>query len=92
MSYELLDTDNSCSKVDFSMQQTGEKISNIISTDTDDDSILYMTFTIEWPHPNLKEGSPEAKEMWTKVYEMSKDIIKTTNETVRQMVKDGVIQ
>ncbi|KAK6437837.1 hypothetical protein LTR95_005963 [Oleoguttula sp. CCFEE 5521] len=78
-------------RVDFAMQQTGERISNIVSTDCDDSSKLYMTFTIEWPHPDLKEGSDEAKEKWQQVHDMTKQIIQSTNETVRQMVKDGVV-
>lgn len=70
------------------MKEGGERISNIVSTDCDDESVLYMTFTIEWPHPNVKEGSEEAKEKYVQCSTLCKQIIKTTIDTIRTMVKE----
>lgn len=62
---------------------------NIISTDLDDPSILYLTFCIDWPHPAIQAGSSEEIEMFAKRQGMIKQIVRQTIDVIREMVKSG---
>ncbi|KAH7374168.1 hypothetical protein BKA64DRAFT_688810 [Cadophora sp. MPI-SDFR-AT-0126] len=73
----------------FSVRGSGEVVINIISTDLDDPSILYLTFCIDWPHPAIQAGSSEETEMFAKRQGMIKQIVRQTIDVIREMVKSG---
>jgi len=76
-------------KVEFH-QPNGSKVQNVISEDADGN--LYMTYTFEWLHPELKgdaAGLAAAKEKEWKVAKMA---VNKTIEVMREMVKDGRIK
>lgn len=59
------------SRVDF-QQEDGSTISNIVSKGTEGD--LFMTYSFEWRHPKIEEGSQEQTDMRAK-YEKASDTI-----------------
>jgi len=66
-------------------------VSNIISADTHDPAALYLTFVLEWPHAQIEAGSEEEREKYEMCDGVCKQIIATTIETIREMVKVGKI-
>jgi len=59
-------------KVSFHIPKTGQSIDNIISyfpsTGSPTPSLLHLTFTFEWPHPEVAAGSEAAKQLEQKYY------------------------
>jgi hypothetical protein len=63
------------SRVDF-QQQDGSNISNIVSRDSE--GSLLLTFSFEWRHPEVEDGSDRAAELKAKheeVYFKRQDIV-----------------
>lgn len=58
------------SRVDFK-QEDGSTISNIVSKDTDGD--LFMTYSFEWRHTKVQEGSQEEKDLRAKYEKVRRD-------------------
>jgi len=76
-------------KVDF-QQTDGTTISNIISDGpSGQPEDLFMTYSFEWKHPNVEEGSAEVEELLEKHKKTAKMAVDMTIETVRRMAKEG---
>jgi hypothetical protein len=71
----------------FSPVGSASRVLNIVSTGPDGE--LLLTFTFEWDHPEIEEGSPEAVKK-QKEYQVTapKGVVGTVN-AIRQMVKEG---
>lgn len=67
---------------------TGAFINNTISLGKDEMD-LYLTFYFEWPYPELKEGSQEAKETVGRLWEMAKVTMQHTIDVARDMAREG---
>ncbi|KAE9369058.1 DUF1857-domain-containing protein [Stipitochalara longipes BDJ] len=70
-------------------QSTGNasKVLNIVSTGTEGE--LLLTFTFEWEHKEIEEGSEEAVKKQKQYQETAPRGIVGTISAIRQMVKDG---
>lgn len=75
------------------MPETGTKIANIVSQGPryaeGDERDLYLTFTFEWPFPELVEGSEEAREKERQLREMGNETVGHTIEVLRGMAGRG---
>jgi len=71
----------------FTSIGSASRVLNIVSTGPDGE--LLLTFTFEWEHNEIEEGSPEAVKK-QKQYQVTapKGVVGTLN-AIRQMVKEG---
>ncbi|KAJ9219298.1 hypothetical protein DTO271D3_2375 [Paecilomyces variotii] len=77
-------------KIDFAVPKTGQFVQNIISvSSTGAPEELFLTFTFHWPHPDVAEGSEEAKKLEEKYWAMSRQVVPHTIETARKMKAEG---
>jgi hypothetical protein len=60
---------------------------NIVSTGQEGE--LLLTFTFEWEHAEIKEGSEEAVKKQKQYQETAPKGVAGTVNAIRQMVKDG---
>jgi len=60
---------------------------NIVSTGPDDE--LLLTFTFEWEHKEIEEGSPEAVKKQKEYQVTAPKVVVGMMNAVRQMVKEG---
>ncbi|KAF7556402.1 hypothetical protein G7Z17_g1455 [Cylindrodendrum hubeiense] len=75
-------------RVDFH-QEDGTNISNIVSKGADGE--LLMTYAFEFRHPDVAEGSEEAKDIQEKYWKMSKMAVDGSIATIRRFVQEGEI-
>jgi hypothetical protein len=70
-------------------QSTGNasKVLNIVSTGTEGE--LLLTFTFEWEHKEIEEGSEEALKKQKQYQETAPRGVSGMINAVREMVKDG---
>jgi hypothetical protein len=70
-------------------QSTGNasKVLNIVSTGTEGE--LLLTFTFEWEHKEIEEGSKEALKKQKQYQETAPRGVAGMINAVREMVKDG---
>jgi hypothetical protein len=71
----------------FTSIGSASRVLNIVSTGLDGE--LLLTFTFEWEHKEIEEGSPEAVKK-QKQYQVTapKGVMGTLN-AIRQMLKEG---
>jgi len=77
-------------QVDFHIPTTGQRVSNIISTSPGGE--LFLTFTFEWPHPELHAGSVEVKQIEAKRADLSCGVVPHTVEVARALKRDGLLR
>jgi hypothetical protein len=73
-------------KVEFH-QPNGSKVQNIISAGPDGE--LYMTYTFEWLHPELKDDREGLQAKLVQEKAMAALAVNGTLNAMREMVKDG---
>lgn len=75
------------------MPATGTRIANIVSRGPGDegDRDLYLTFTFEWPFPELVAGSAEAVEKERQLRAMGDEAVRHTIVVLREMAGRGEI-
>ncbi|KAI1251561.1 hypothetical protein MGN70_006129 [Eutypa lata] len=76
-------------RVDFE-QEDGSTISNIVSKGPEGE--LLMTYSFEWRHPDVEEGSAEATGLEESHWKMAKMAVEGSIDTIRRFVKEGEIQ
>jgi len=76
------------SRVDFK-QEDGSNISNIVSKGPEGE--FMMTYSFEWRHENIKEGSSEERETRVKYEKMAKMAVEGSIDTIRRLVQKGTI-
>jgi hypothetical protein len=71
----------------FSLTGSASRVLNIVSTGPNGE--LLLTFTFEWEHAEIEEGSPEAVKK-QKEYQVTapKGVVGTIN-AIRRLVKEG---
>lgn len=57
--------------------------------DANEGNDLHLTFTFEWPHPELEEGSEQAKELAASRTAMGRGVVPHTIEVAREMKASG---
>ncbi|KAL7620451.1 hypothetical protein AAE478_009446 [Parahypoxylon ruwenzoriense] len=77
-------------RVDFEQNADGSTISNIVSKGPDGE--LLMTYAFEWRHPDVREGSEEAKVLEEKSWKIAKLAVESSIDTIRRLVSNGEIQ
>lgn len=75
-------------KADFYNRTTGSFVNNTISRGKDETD-LYLSFYFEWPMPDLKEGSEEAKQREAVLQERVKGVVQHTVDVARTMKTEG---
>lgn len=50
---------------------------------------LFLTFVFHWPHPDVEEGSEEAKKLEEKYWAMSRGVVPHTIDVARKMKVEG---
>ena len=79
-------------QVDFN-QENGSTISNVISDGpSGTDADLHMTYVFEWLNPEIDEDSTEVTELRARYKGMAKMGVDKSIESIRRMVKEGIIQ
>lgn len=78
-------------QVDFYVPSTKQAVENIVSRGSGGEDDLYMTFTFEWHHPDVAEGSEEHRQLEQKYWNMASAVVPHTIDVTRQMVRDGEI-
>lgn len=63
------------------------KVLNIVSTGTDGE--LLLTFTFEWDHNEIEDGSEEAFKKQKQYQETAPRGVARTVNAIRQLVKEG---
>ena len=76
--------------MDFFNRTTGAFVNNTLSQGKDETD-LYLTFYFEWPFPDMKEGSEEAKKTDERLWAMAKDAIRHTIDMTREKKKEGTL-
>ncbi|KAI9880250.1 MAG: hypothetical protein M1830_004595 [Pleopsidium flavum] len=77
-------------KAEFHMPATGTKIANIVSPGASGDPAdLYLTFTFEWPQPDVKPGTKEAEDKSKQMQALGTKSVKHTIEVMRGMAEKG---
>ena len=67
-------------------------VTNVISEGSSGTSSdLYMTYIFEWRHPDIKAGSAELEELHAKHKAVAKMAVDKSIESIRNFVKEGVI-
>lgn len=79
------------SQVDFHNSDTGAFINNTISQGKDETD-LYLTFYFEWPYPNIKEGSEEAKKTSAQLWEQARKSVQHTIDVAKEMKSKGELK
>lgn len=51
-----------------------------------------MTFTFEWYHPEVTEGSEEHRKLEEKYWAMGEEVVEKTIEATRDMKKAGKLE
>lgn len=81
-------SDNAGSGVEtFQSMGNASKVLNIVSSGMDGE--LLLTFTFEWEHKEIEEGSEEAVKKQNQYQETAPRGVAGTISAIRQMVKDG---
>ncbi|KAH7009872.1 hypothetical protein EDB80DRAFT_892003 [Ilyonectria destructans] len=75
-------------RVDFH-QEDGSNVANIVSKGPDGE--LLMTYSFGWRHPDIAEGSEEAKKIEENYWKMSKIAVEGSINTIRRLVTEGEI-
>ncbi|KAI2641044.1 hypothetical protein GGS21DRAFT_502772 [Xylaria nigripes] len=70
-------------------QEDGSTITSVISTRPDGEALLSDIF--EWRHPDVSEGSAEAKQLEENHWKMAKKSVDSAIDTIRRMVAEGKI-
>ncbi|RYP03814.1 hypothetical protein DL764_004864 [Monosporascus ibericus] len=76
-------------RVDF-QQENGSTITNLVSKGPKGE--LLMTYSFEWRHPDVEEGSAKAAELKEAHMKGAKIAVEGTIDTIRRLVKEGEIQ
>jgi hypothetical protein len=63
------------------------KVLNIVSSGMGGE--LLLTFTFEWEHKEIEEGSEEAVKKQNQYQQAAPRVVAGTISAIRQMVKDG---
>ncbi|OJJ45786.1 hypothetical protein ASPZODRAFT_26405 [Penicilliopsis zonata CBS 506.65] len=72
--------------VDFFVS-TGQHITNTISGgDSGDPADLYLTFTFEWPHPDVEAGSQQEEELRGRYAAMGRQVVPHTVAVARERI------
>ena len=71
----------------FQSVGNASKVLNIVSTGTEGE--LLLTFTFEWEHKEIEEGSEEELKRQKQYQETAPKGVAGTISTIRRMVKDG---
>ncbi|PMD52478.1 DUF1857-domain-containing protein [Hyaloscypha bicolor E] len=71
----------------FPSMGNASKVLNIVSSGMDGE--LLLTFTFEWEHKEIEEGSEEAVKKQNQYQETAPRGVAGTISAIRQMVKDG---
>lgn len=75
-------------KVEFLQPgKNGGRVQNIVSDGAD--GALYMTYTFEWPHPELEGDEEGLKKKLQQEKAMAKVAVEDTIKAMREMVVDG---
>ncbi|RYP16599.1 hypothetical protein DL765_005060 [Monosporascus sp. GIB2] len=77
------------SRVDF-QQEDGSTITNLVSKGPEGE--LLMTYSFEWRHPDVEEGSAKAAELEETHMKGAKIAVQGSIDTIRRLVKAGEIQ
>ncbi|EPE34297.1 Bet v1-like protein [Glarea lozoyensis ATCC 20868] len=72
----------------FSTLESANKVQNVVSTGAHD-SELYLTFTFEWEHKEIEEGSEEAVKKQKQYQENAPRAVQGTIAKMREMIKEG---
>ncbi|ETN38946.1 uncharacterized protein HMPREF1541_06988 [Cyphellophora europaea CBS 101466] len=78
-------------KVEFH-QKDGGRVMNIISQGAGGETDLYMTYTFEWQHPELKGDAAGLAEKKKGEEAMAKKAVESTIEVLRELVQNGKIK
>jgi len=78
-------------KVDF-QQTDGTTISNIISDGPGGPDDLMLTYSFEWKHPDIEEGSPKIDALMERHSKTAKMAVDKTIEHVRNLVQSGKLK
>ncbi|KAK7402751.1 hypothetical protein QQX98_011508 [Neonectria punicea] len=70
-------------------QEDGSRISNIISQGSDGE--LLLTYSFEWRHPEVAEGSEQAQKLEKNHWKVAKMAVEKSILTFRRLVTDGEI-
>ncbi|KAH7008555.1 hypothetical protein EDB80DRAFT_840907 [Ilyonectria destructans] len=71
-------------------QEDGSIIYNIIGKGPDDQ--LFLTYSFEWHHPGVPDGSEKAHELEETHWKVAKMAVEKSIMTLRRLVADGEIQ
>ncbi len=72
------------------MPATGARIANIVSPGASGDPAdLYMTFTFEWPVPDIEAGTKEAEEKRKQIQALGTKTVRHTIDVMREMAEKG---
>jgi hypothetical protein len=66
------------------------RIANIISEGPDGE--LYLTFTFDWPFPDVADGSPEAAAKEEEIRQLSVKTVAATIDVIRKLVETDALK
>jgi hypothetical protein len=79
-------------RVDFKVPATGMQVSNVISHEADKEDELYLTFSFDFPHPEITDREAQKDDIEAHQTEARKGgskVVPHTIEVARQMKVDG---